>query len=1061
MKSKAFRLMLICILILSSFNNFFLVENCGATGNTIYVDDDGGADYTQIQDAIDSASAGDIVFVYNGTYYGNVQIHNSIDLIGENRETTIIDGDFNGHVITLYSSESVNISGFTIKNSGLYDAGIYGSPKNIFITDNIIFDNNRGLYIYTHPNVDSVQNVIVSNNIIRDNDWDGVTLGNIQNLLISNNTINDNGCLGISLGDVQNASITSNIIKDNDECGIYFEFMNPSFFNEITIINNNTISDSSQGIRACAWYGNETIITNNTIFNISEYGIIYEYANSSSLGIISYNNISNCGDCGILLWSTAGADVFHNNISNCESGISIYRSENCMVSYNNISSEINYYNIGLWGACKNIDILYNSLNGAITYIKLDDIAGVGASEISIIGHTLGYIRAKYTNKLTISNNNVNQINFRGSINESIISNNILSATYSSAIYFQDGSLSHHNVVYNNTILAGYCTFYGNNHTIAYNTFNNGGKGINISGNGNKFFGNTISNASGTGVYVQGGYHENLIYHNNFLNNTQQACDKSRSNNWDNGYPSGGNYWSDFDEPSEGAWDNDSDGIVDTPYDIPGRNNQDNYPLVNPWDGENQPPEADFSYSPPNPTTLDIVTFTDTSTDPDGTIVNLTWDFGDGNFSYERNPTHIYPASGDYTVTLTVVDELGLNDADVGYVIITKDNEPPSKVTGLTVTDAKDGKLGLSWNEATDNVGVGHYLIHRDGAFLTTVTGVSYQNSGLTNGQSYTYEVSAVDTSGNEGNKSDSVSGTPTASDTGGSVIPSLGPINKAPVADANGPYYELEDSLIAFDGSGSSDSDGEIVSYEWNFGDGNTGTGESPTHAYTDAENYTITLTVTDDSGKTDTDTTYAIISGKPNLPPEDPEVNGSIEGHKDIDYDYTARSTDSDNDTIKYTFDWGDGTNTTTEYVPNGTGYTEMHNWTTAGIYTIKVNAIDEHNASSGTAELIVLIDARYGGDIGYFIDNDGNGIYDSFYSNETGNETLFELQENGEYKIDSDGDGEYDCIYNPVTRAITSLKGDGEETTETSEIPWILIVGIIVAIAIIAIVILLYKKK
>ena len=73
---------------------------------------------------------------------------------------------------------------------------------------------------------------------------------------------------------------------------------------------------------------------------------------------------------------------------------------------------------------------------------------------------------------------------------------------------------------------------------------------------------------------------NYVYHNNFINNTYQAND-SCSNYWDNGYPSGGNYWSDFDEPSEGAYDNNTDGIVDTPYAIPGGSNVDNYPFISP------------------------------------------------------------------------------------------------------------------------------------------------------------------------------------------------------------------------------------------------------------------------------------------------------------------------------------------------------------------------------------------------------------------------------------------------------------------------------------------------
>ena len=76
---------------------------------------------------------------------------------------------------------------------------------------------------------------------------------------------------------------------------------------------------------------------------------------------------------------------------------------------------------------------------------------------------------------------------------------------------------------------------------------------------------------------------------------------------------------------------------------------------------NVPPIANFTYTPLSPKTLEVIEFDDSSADLDGTIVNYTWDFGDGNISYEQNPTHIYADNGTYTVTLTVVDDDGATD----------------------------------------------------------------------------------------------------------------------------------------------------------------------------------------------------------------------------------------------------------------------------------------------------------------------------------------------------------------------------------------------------------------
>jgi PKD repeat protein len=70
---------------------------------------------------------------------------------------------------------------------------------------------------------------------------------------------------------------------------------------------------------------------------------------------------------------------------------------------------------------------------------------------------------------------------------------------------------------------------------------------------------------------------------------------------------------------------------------------------------NRPPIANFDFTPINPSTHDVVSFIDQSSDPDGGIVSWVWDFGDGATSQQASPTHQYAADGTYTVTLTVTD----------------------------------------------------------------------------------------------------------------------------------------------------------------------------------------------------------------------------------------------------------------------------------------------------------------------------------------------------------------------------------------------------------------------
>jgi parallel beta-helix repeat protein len=152
--------------------------------------------------------------------------------------------------------------------------------------------------------------------------------------------------------------------------------------------------------------------------------------------------------------------------------------------------------------------------------------------------------------------------------------------------------SNYNIIKENDVNSycmGITLVYSNNNKIKYNKVRHSSNfGIHIGGSFNTVVGNNICNNSGTGIHVEGQY--NTIFHNNFINNSQQAFDRG-NNTWDNGYPSGGNYWSDFDELSEGAWDNNSDGIVDTPYSVLGGSNQDNYPFMNPngWEEPILPP----------------------------------------------------------------------------------------------------------------------------------------------------------------------------------------------------------------------------------------------------------------------------------------------------------------------------------------------------------------------------------------------------------------------------------------------------------------------------------------
>jgi pectin methylesterase-like acyl-CoA thioesterase len=110
----------------------------------LYVGGSGPGNYTTIQDAVDNASEGDTVFVYDelAPYYENIVINTSIHLLGENRNTTSIEGG--NHAIFIKADE-VTVSGFRISNVGDFwnCCGFYVISNSNTIVNNNIINNQR------------------------------------------------------------------------------------------------------------------------------------------------------------------------------------------------------------------------------------------------------------------------------------------------------------------------------------------------------------------------------------------------------------------------------------------------------------------------------------------------------------------------------------------------------------------------------------------------------------------------------------------------------------------------------------------------------------------------------------------------------------------------------------------------------------------------------------------------------------------------------------------------------------------------------------------------------
>ena len=290
---------------------------------------------------------------------------------------------------------------------------------------------------------------------------------------------------------------------------------------------------------------------------------------------------------------------------------------------------------------------------------------------------------------------------------------------------------------------------------------------------------------------------------------------------------------------------------------------------------------------------------------------------------------------------------------------------------------------------------------------------------------------------------------------GGPVQPSY-PSNYAPTADGTTgePYTAFIGEELHFNGSRSYDRDGTIVSWHWSFGDGTSMNGSVVTHAYTKAGAYAVLLTVTDDDGATDTYHTVANIR-VPNRAPLKPTISGLLDGNRNISYVFTVVTTDPDNDNVRYTIVWGDGSQNTSPLLKSGQSIETLHQWSSLGFYTVRVSAQDSSNATSEMYEVRVLIDVRYVGSLGYLINTDGIGPFDMFYSNQTGNITIVQQLQSGEYLLDTNGDGTADFQYNPSSGSLQAYP------VKLGSEYMMLLVGMVIVIVFIILLAFFVKRK
>jgi len=187
MKFKAVSGIMLTLLLIGMLALTFDIHSVKAELGVWTVDDDGPADFSSIQETINAANSGDIIYVYPGTYYEQVVVNKSVSLIGEDdiaKPVVIANGtDFTFYV----SANNVTISGFEIQNLiDTYPTGwgiILNTSSNSIVNGNIV---DATLAIL----VDGGSGNNISDNVVTVSEfcvWEGLTLRNSDNNFVTGN----------------------------------------------------------------------------------------------------------------------------------------------------------------------------------------------------------------------------------------------------------------------------------------------------------------------------------------------------------------------------------------------------------------------------------------------------------------------------------------------------------------------------------------------------------------------------------------------------------------------------------------------------------------------------------------------------------------------------------------------------------------------------------------------------------------------------------------------------------------------------------------------------------
>jgi PKD repeat protein/plastocyanin len=313
----------------------------------------------------------------------------------------------------------------------------------------------------------------------------------------------------------------------------------------------------------------------------------------------------------------------------------------------------------------------------------------------------------------------------------------------------------------------------------------------------------------------------------------------------------------------------------------------------------------------------VCSFTDLSSDIDGSVVAWSWDFGEGGTSTEQNPVYSFAVNGDYTVGLAVTDDGGLTSNSFTKAVRPRSPAPVAafsvqcRYLECTFTDAStdgDGAV-TAWSWDFGDAGTS-----------------TEQNPAHTFAANGTY-TAALTVTDQYGSSSAPVTQVLTVA------------ANVAPTAAFTASCVKLACTLT----DGTTDGDGLVTAWAWDLGDGTTSVEPSPGHTFAADGSYLVSLTATDDAGAVSAPFTMVVTVAENFAPAAAFTASCSR-----LDCTFTDGATDVDGAIVSWSWDFGDGT-TSTDPSP-------AHSYAEGGTYTVALVVTDD-GGKTGTASQAVTV--------------------------------------------------------------------------------------------------------